>query len=55
VDDWLNGGARPIVEIAHDRVKELLNLEPPVELPAERKQALVEALKKAVEASEAGE
>jgi trimethylamine--corrinoid protein Co-methyltransferase len=52
VDDWLNGGARPMVEVAHDRVKEILDREPPVKLPDERQRALEAALGKALEASE---
>jgi trimethylamine--corrinoid protein Co-methyltransferase len=52
VDDWLKGGARAMVEVAHQRVGEILELEPPVRLPVERERALERALGRAVEASE---
>ena len=52
VDEWLSSGARPMVEIAHDRVKEILERKPPVKLPGERERALEEALRRAVQATE---
>ncbi len=47
VDDWLKDGARPMIEVAHERVKEILDRPPPVQLPADREQALGEALRRA--------
>ncbi len=51
VDDWLKDGARPMIEVAHERAGQILERRL-VQLPAVREQALGEALQRAVRAQE---
>jgi trimethylamine--corrinoid protein Co-methyltransferase len=53
VDDWLKNGARPMTEIAHERVREILELESAIQIPPARDLALKAALQRAIKAKEA--
>ncbi len=52
VDDWLKGGARPMSEVAHEKVREILKREPPVPIAASTQRALEQALQAAVGAGQ---
>lgn len=49
IDQWLEGGARSALEVAHDRVEEILARAGPAPLPPGADQALRRALREAIE------
>jgi trimethylamine--corrinoid protein Co-methyltransferase len=48
IDDWLAEGGRSIVEVAHDRVRQILSGAAPVELPEGADEALTDTLERAI-------
>jgi len=51
VDQWLERGGKPIVDIAHERVQSILAETGPLPLPTGADEALEQALRKAIEES----
>ncbi len=49
VEGWIGRGARPIVDVAHERVQSILAQASPVPLPADAEDAMERALREAVE------
>jgi trimethylamine--corrinoid protein Co-methyltransferase len=52
IEQWLEAGARPIVDVAHERAQEILANSGPVPLPPGADEALERVLREAIEESE---
>jgi len=48
IDDWLNSGGKPVIELAHERVSAILRSAGGIHLPVGAKEAVEEALEHAI-------